>query len=58
MFFTVFKGLITVEGYIVTMPLYKDIQAIGADLYLCTISDYSENVIINGKGQIAFRNVW
>ena len=47
-----YKGLITTEGRMVTMPLYKEIQAIGPDLYLCTTSDYYENVIINGKGEI------
>ncbi len=33
------------------MPLYENIDAIGPDLYLCTLSD-GVKVIINGKGEI------
>ena len=47
-----YEGLITAEGHVVTMPLYKEIQAIGPDLYLCRTSDYYENVILNGKGDV------
>lgn len=46
-----FEGLITVDGHTVTMPLYKDIEAIGYDLYLCTSTNY-DKVIVNGKGEI------
>ena len=46
-----FEGLITVDGHTVTMPLYKDIEAIGNDLYLCTSTNY-DKVIVNGKGEI------
>lgn len=44
-------GLITADGHIVTMPLYKDIEAIGHDLYLCT-STNCDKVVVNGKGEI------
>lgn len=46
-----YEGLITADGHIVTMPLYRDIKAIGHDLYLCTINGY-DKVIVNGKGDI------
>ena len=46
-----FEGLITAEGHTVTMPLYKDIEAIDNDLYLCTSTNY-DKVIVNGKGEI------
>ena len=44
-------GLMTAGGHVVTMPLYKDIDAIGYDLYLCTSTNY-DKVIVNGKGEI------
>lgn len=46
-----YEGLMTTDGQVVTMPLYEEIEAIGHDTYLCTVSDY-DKVIINGKGQI------
>ena len=46
-----YEGLITADGHIVTMPLYKDIDAIGYDLYLCESTNY-DNVIVNGRGEI------
>lgn len=46
-----YEGLMSADGHIVTMPLYKDISAIGYDLYLCMVSN-SDHVIINGKGEI------
>ena len=46
-----YEGLMTADGHIVTMPLYKDIDAIGKDLYLCT-STNNNKVIVNGKGEI------
>lgn len=45
-----YEGLMTADGHIVTMPLYKEIEAIGYDLYLCEIS-YYDRVIVNGKGE-------
>lgn len=44
-----YEGLMTAEGHIVTMPLYKDIIAIGYDLYLCTSVNY-DKLVVNGKG--------
>jgi len=43
-------GLMTPEGHIVTPPLYREIEAVGPDLYLCK-TDYQYGVILNGKGQ-------
>lgn len=45
------EGLMTKEGHIVTMPLYQDIEAIGPDTYLCTVSN-TDKVVVDGKGQI------
>ena len=41
----------TADGHIVTMPLYKNIEAIGPDLYLCTCTN-SDKVVVNGKGVV------
>ena len=46
-----YMGLMTAEGHVVTQPLYRDIQAIAQDLYICTDAGY-EKVIVNGKGEI------
>lgn len=46
-----YEGLMTREGRIVTMPLYENIEAIGPDLYLCTVSN-DDKVVVNGKGEI------
>lgn len=49
-----YEGLMTADGQVVTMPMYKDIDAIGDDLYLCTSTNY-DKVILNGKGEIVSR---
>lgn len=46
-----YKGLMTPEGHIITMPLYQDIEAIGPDTYLCTVSN-DDKVIVNGRGNV------
>lgn len=46
-----YEGLMTADGHIVIMPIYKDIEALGYDLYLCTSTDCNK-VIVNGKGEI------
>ncbi len=46
-----YEGLMTSDGHVVMMPQYKDIEAIGYDLYLCT-STNDDKVIVNGKGEI------
>ena len=46
-----YEGLMTADGHVVVMPLYKQIGAIGYDLYLCEVSN-GDHVIINGKGEI------
>ena len=46
-----YEGLMSVDGHIVTKPLYKDISALGYDLYLCDVSN-GDHVIVNGKGEI------
>ena len=45
-----FEGLMTADGYTVTMPLYKDIEAIAKDLYLCTSTNL-DKLIVNGRGE-------
>lgn len=44
------EGLMTQDGHVVTLPKYEYIQAIGPDLYLCTVS-HGDKEILNGKGQ-------
>lgn len=46
-----YEGLMSRDGHIVTMPLYEYIEAIGDNLYLCTVSN-GDKVIVNGKGEI------
>lgn len=46
-----YEGLMSVDGYVVTMPLYKNIEVIGYDLYLCDVSN-GDCVIVNGNGEI------
>lgn len=46
-----YEGLMTREGHVVTQPLYENIEAIGPDLYLCTVSN-GDKVVVNGKGEI------
>ena len=46
-----YEGLMTSDGHIVTMPMYKDIVAIGYDLYLCT-SVSCDKLVVNGKGEL------
>ena len=43
-------GLMTSSGQIITPPAYRDIRAIGPDLYLCNY-DSEYGVLLNGKGQ-------
>lgn len=45
-----YKGLMTEEGSIVTMPNYKEIKAIGPDTYLCDVGDGCL-VVVNGNGE-------
>ena len=46
-----YEGLMTQEGHVLTMPLYRNIDAIAYDLYLCEVSN-GDKVIVNGKGEI------
>ena len=46
-----YEGLMTANGHKVSMPLYKDIEALGYDLYLCTTTNY-DKLVINGKGEV------
>lgn len=46
-----YEGLMKPDGKIVTMPFYKNIIAVGPDLYLCEVSD-DYNVLVNGKGEV------
>lgn len=46
------EGLCTVNGDIITEPLYWDVQPISKDTYLCTYKDTQVGVIINSRGEI------
>ena len=46
-----YDGLMTRDGRVVTKPQYEYIEAIGDDLYLCTVSN-EDKVVLNGKGEI------
>ena len=46
-----FEGLMTTDGRRVTMPLYRNIEAIGPDLYACAVSN-GDIIIVNGKGNV------
>jgi len=46
-----YDGLMTREGRIIPQPLYENIEAIGDDLYLCTVSN-NDKVVVNGRGEI------
>lgn len=46
-----YEGLMTPEGHVITMPLYENIEAIGSDTYLCTVSN-GDKVVVNGKGEV------
>lgn len=46
-----YEGLMTADGRMVTMPFYKNIIAVGPDLYLCEVSD-DYNVLVNGRGEV------
>lgn len=46
------EGLCTVNGDIVTEPLYWEVKPVSKDTYLCTYKDTQAGVIINSKGEI------
>ena len=46
-----YEGLMSADGRVITLPLYKDIEAIGSDLYLCELTD-CEKVVVDGKGKV------
>ena len=46
-----YEGLMDENGRIITQPEYKNITAIGQDLYLCEVSN-NDNVVLNGQGKI------
>lgn len=35
----------------VTVPFYKGIEAIGPDLYACTVTN-GDIIVVNGKGEV------
>lgn len=43
-------GLMSADGRLVTKPIYRDIEAIGRDLYLCKDESYT-GIILNGRGE-------
>lgn len=42
------EGLMTPDGRIVTNPMYKYIEAIGYDTYLCTVGN-GHKIVVNGR---------
>lgn len=46
------EGLCTVNGDIVTEPLYWEVQPISKDTYLCTYKNTQAGVIVNSNGEI------
>ena len=46
-----YEGLMSADGRVFTLPLYKDIEAIGSDLYLCELTDL-EKVVVDVKGKV------
>lgn len=49
------SGLMTRTGKFITPPIYTDITAIGEELFVAQLQDWSSKVIINGQGQIVGR---
>ena len=47
-----YEGLCTVNGEIVTEPLYWEVLPLTKDTYLCRYKDASAGVIVNSKGEI------
>lgn len=46
-----YEGLMTADGHRVTMPIYQGIEAIGPDLYACTVTN-GDILVVNGKGEV------
>lgn len=47
-----YEGLCTVDGNIVTEPLYWEVLPLTKDTYLCRYKDASAGVIVNSRGEI------
>lgn len=47
-----YEGLCTVDGSLVTEPLYWEVLPLTKDTYLCRYKDASAGVIVNSKGEI------
>lgn len=47
-----YEGLCTVDGVIITEPIYWEVMPITKDTYLCKYKDASAGVIVNSKGEI------
>ncbi len=47
-----YEGLCTVDGNIITEPIYWEVAPITKDTYLCKYKDASAGVIVNSKGEI------
>lgn len=50
-----YRGLMTEDGKIVTRPEYLSIEAIGYDLYLCSVG-INKSAVLNGKGELVRPN--
>lgn len=47
-----YEGLCTIDGDIITEPIYWEVTPISKDTYLCKFKDTSTGVIVNSKGEI------
>lgn len=47
-----YEGLCTVDGEIITEPLYWEVLPLTKDTYICRYKDASAGVIVNSKGEI------
>lgn len=53
-----YEGLCTVNGDIITEPIYWEVTPITKDTYLCKFKDTHAGVIINSKGEIVKHPIW
>lgn len=47
-----YEGLCTVDGEIVTDPIYWEVTPVTKDTYLCKFKDAAAGVVVNSKGEI------
>lgn len=45
-------GLMDMNGKIITLPLYYNIDVVGKNLFNCTLGDLYSDVLLNEKGEM------